>query len=98
MSHSTEIQPLAKLEDGHTLCTTPAQDKYFVVDRAGRRDGIDLAQACQLYMGATEIVWGKRRKAPGKKAYQEKPRSTKKWQRKMQEALDRIEKDRKSAG
>ena len=97
MSHSTELKPLAMLKDGRTLCTTPAQDRYFVVERSGASAVVDLPTACKLYRGAKEIVWGGDRRRPPKEARgQAKPRPTETWKNEMRKALQRIDEGSKS--
>jgi Tfp pilus assembly protein PilZ len=92
MAIDTKLVPLAMLDQGGTLCTTPGQDQYFIVQTSGVKEKIDLPAACKCYLSATRVVWGKRGKAAPKEGVSlSKERSTEKWRKKMREALGNIE-------
>lgn len=86
------LMPLAMVGKGETLCTTQAQDQYFVVDTSGAAHKVDLLEACRLYLSAKKVVWSSCTAEDRIAMEQRKPqRSTEKWRRKMQEALQNID-------
>jgi hypothetical protein len=89
MNSNVKMLPLAKVEQGGTLCTTEAQDQYFVVSTSGASHKVDLLTACWLYQKATEVVWGRqsRSRKTASAPTEGAQRSTEKWRRKMREAL-----------
>lgn len=92
-SKREKLSALANVGDGSTLCTTEAQDKYFVVLANGCPEKVDLATAARLYLRAScedggNLLWGKAKRRIKNQPSGHEAR-TKKWREQMEQALGR---------